>query len=116
MLAIRKLTCRKTRSALTVLGIAIGIAAVARGLRKQLDDVFSAGDAHLVLTRSGAPNPSRMARRATRRASQDKDLRQPAGWRIALLCEAVMPRSTPADRSFASAMAGGPNLRTMTAW
>ena len=63
MLAVRNLTRRKVRSALTVLGVAIGIAAVvaliavARGIRGQFDDFFSAGEAHLVLTRAGAADP-----------------------------------------------------------
>jgi putative ABC transport system permease protein len=63
MLTIRNLTRRKTRSALTVLGISVGVAAVvalvavARGLRKQFDDFLAVGEAHLVLTRAGAADP-----------------------------------------------------------
>jgi putative ABC transport system permease protein len=63
MLALKNLFRRKTRSVLTVVGVAIGIAAVvalvsvARGIRTQFNDFFSAGDAHLVLTRKGAADP-----------------------------------------------------------
>lgn len=54
---------RKVRSALTILGVAIGIAtvvalvAVARGLRQQFNAFFAAGEAHLVLSRAGAADP-----------------------------------------------------------
>jgi len=63
MLALRNLTRRKIRSGLTVLGVAIGIAAVvallavARGIRAQFNSFFATGDAHLVLTRAGAADP-----------------------------------------------------------
>ncbi|MHC4990664.1 MAG: ABC transporter permease [Planctomycetota bacterium] len=63
MLAVKNLTRRKIRSTLTVLGVAVGIAsvvslmAVARGLRKQFNEFFAVGDAHLVLTRAGAADP-----------------------------------------------------------
>ncbi len=63
MLAVRNLARRKIRTTLTVLGVAIGIAAVvaliavARGIREQFNDFFVAGDAHLVLTRAGAADP-----------------------------------------------------------
>jgi putative ABC transport system permease protein len=63
MLAVKNLARRKIRSTLTVLGVAIGIAsvvalvAVARGLRKQFNEFFAVGDAHLVLTRAGAADP-----------------------------------------------------------
>ena len=63
MLAIKNLARRKIRSALTVLGISIGVAsvvalvAVARGLRNQFDDFLAVGEAHLVLTRAGAADP-----------------------------------------------------------
>ena len=64
MLAVRNMTRRKTRSALTILGVAIGIAAVvaliavARGIRRQFNVVFAAGEAHLVLSRAGAAAPT----------------------------------------------------------
>jgi putative ABC transport system permease protein len=63
MLAVKNLARRKIRSTLTVLGVAIGIAsvvalvAVARGLRKQFNELFDVGEAHLVLTRAGAADP-----------------------------------------------------------
>ncbi len=63
MLALRTLARRKTRTTLTVIGVALGIAsvvaliAVARGIRQQFDDFFSTGQAHLVLTRAGAADP-----------------------------------------------------------
>lgn len=63
MIAVRNLTRRKIRSTLTMLGVAIGIAAVvalvavARGIRQQFNDFFTAGEAHLVLTRAGAADP-----------------------------------------------------------
>ncbi|MHC5048945.1 MAG: ABC transporter permease, partial [Planctomycetota bacterium] len=49
MLAVKNLARRKIRSTLTVLGVAIGIAsvvalvAVARGLRKQFNELFDVG-------------------------------------------------------------------------
>ena len=63
VLALRTLTRRKTRTALTVIGVAIGIAsvvaliAVARGLRQQFNEFFLTGQAHLVVTRAGAADP-----------------------------------------------------------
>jgi putative ABC transport system permease protein len=63
MLAVKNLARRKIRSALTILGISIGVAsvvalvAVARGLRKQFDDFLAVGEAHLVLSRAGAADP-----------------------------------------------------------
>jgi putative ABC transport system permease protein len=63
MLAVKNLARRKIRSALTILGISIGVAsvvalvAVARGLRKQFDEFLAIGEAHLVLTRAGAADP-----------------------------------------------------------
>ena len=63
MLAIRNLTRRKVRSLLTILGVAVGVATVvalvtvARGIRKQFNGFFAAGNAHLVLTRRGASDP-----------------------------------------------------------
>ncbi|MHC4415944.1 MAG: ABC transporter permease [Planctomycetota bacterium] len=63
MQALKNLSRRKVRSSLTVIGVAIGIAtvvaliAVARGLRRQFNDFFAVGNAHLVLTRKGAADP-----------------------------------------------------------
>ncbi len=63
MFALRAMTRRKVRSALTVLGVAIGIGsvvaliAVARGIRSQFDNFFATGQAHLVLSRLGAADP-----------------------------------------------------------
>ena len=63
VLALRTLTRRKTRTTLTVIGVAIGIAsvvaliAVARGFRQQFNEFFLTGQAHLVVTRAGAADP-----------------------------------------------------------
>jgi len=63
VLALRTLTRRKTRTVLTVIGVAIGVAsvvaltAVARGLRQQFNEFFLTGQTHLVLTRAGAADP-----------------------------------------------------------
>lgn len=63
MLVVKNLLRRKVRSLLTIVGVAVGIAtvvalvSVARGLRKQFNDFFTAGNAHLVLTRAGASDP-----------------------------------------------------------
>ncbi len=63
MLALRNLTRRRVRTLLTVVGVAVGIAAVvalvavARGIREQINEFFATGDAHLVLSRKGASDP-----------------------------------------------------------
>ncbi len=63
MLVVKNLLRRKVRSLLTIVGVAVGIAtvvalvSVARGLRKQFNDLFAAGNAPLELTRAGASDP-----------------------------------------------------------
>jgi len=63
MLGFRNLLRRKVRSALTLIGIAVAVAtivsliAISRGFRKQFNNLLSVGDAHLVLSRKGAPDP-----------------------------------------------------------
>jgi len=63
MLALRNLLRRKVRTVLTAFGVAIGVGtviallSVARGFRSQFDSFFSAGNAHLVVSRKGAADP-----------------------------------------------------------
>ena len=63
MLSLKNLRRRKIRTGLTALGVAIGVAiivaliSVAKGLQSQFDQLFAAGDAHLVVTRKGAADP-----------------------------------------------------------
>jgi putative ABC transport system permease protein len=60
---LKNLLRRKIRTALTVLGVAVGVSivvalvSVSKGLQTQFDRLFAAGDAHLVLTRKGAADP-----------------------------------------------------------
>ena len=63
VLALKTLLRRKMRTALTVVGVSIGVAgvvalvSVSRGLRGELDQFFAVQDAHLVVTRKGAADP-----------------------------------------------------------
>jgi len=63
LLSLKNLRRRKIRTGLTALGVAIGVAiivaliSVAQGLQSQFDQLFAAGDAHLVVTRKGAADP-----------------------------------------------------------
>jgi ABC-type lipoprotein release transport system permease subunit len=63
MLSLRNLLRRKVRTLLTVTGVAVGVsivvslASVAKGFRTQLDGMFAAGQAHLILSRKGAADP-----------------------------------------------------------
>ena len=63
MLSLRNLLRRKVRTALTVTGVAVGVCivvaltSVARGFRTQLNGMFSAGHAHLILSRKDATDP-----------------------------------------------------------
>jgi ABC-type lipoprotein release transport system permease subunit len=63
MLSLRNLLRRKVRTALTVSGVAVGVCivvaltSVARGFRTQLNGMFSAGKAHLILSRKDAADP-----------------------------------------------------------
>ena len=63
MLSLRNLLRRKARTALTVTGVAVGVCivvaltSVARGFRSQLNGMFSAGKAHLILSLKDATDP-----------------------------------------------------------
>ncbi len=63
MLAFRNLLRRRIRTLLTVTGVAIGVSivvalsAIARGFRTQVNDLFSSGRAHLILSRKDAADP-----------------------------------------------------------
>ena len=63
MLSLKNLRRRKVRTGLTVLGVAVGVAivvalvSVSTAMQSQFDQLFSGGDAHLVLTRKGAADP-----------------------------------------------------------
>jgi len=63
MLSLRNLLRRKVRTLLTVTGVAVGVSivvalsSVARGFRTQLNGMFAAGQAHLILSRKGAADP-----------------------------------------------------------
>ena len=63
MLSLRNLLRRKVRTLLTVIGVAVGVsivvalASVARGFRSQVNGMFAAGEAHLILSRRGASDP-----------------------------------------------------------
>ena len=63
MLTLKNLVRRRTRTALTVLGVAIGVSivfaltAISRGFRTQVNGMFAAGAAHLVVSRKDAADP-----------------------------------------------------------
>ena len=63
MFALKNLLRRRIRTALTVLGVSVGVAtvvalvSVSRGFRSQFDAFFAAGDTHLVLTLKDAADP-----------------------------------------------------------
>ncbi len=63
MLCLRNLLRRKVRTLLTVVGVGVGVsivvalASVARGFRTQVNGMFAAGQAHLILSRKGAADP-----------------------------------------------------------
>ncbi len=63
MLSLRNLLRRRTRTALTVLGVAIGVSIVvalsstARGFRTQVNGMFATGKAHLIVSLKDAADP-----------------------------------------------------------
>lgn len=63
MLALRNLLRRRTRTLLTITGVAVGVSivvaltAVARGMRSQVNSMFSGEEAHLIATLKNAADP-----------------------------------------------------------
>lgn len=63
MFVWKNLLRRPVRTSLTIAGVAFGVAtlvaliAVARGVRAQFDTMFATGNAHLVVSKKGAPDP-----------------------------------------------------------
>ena len=63
MLSLRNLLRRKTRTLLTVTGVAVGVSivvcmtAISRGFRMQVNGMFAAGQAHLILSRKDVADP-----------------------------------------------------------